>query len=351
MALQFIGIILVVIGHSGGVNFFPEWFPYYSFHLPLFIFISGYFFVKNTSLQCFFAKKVKSLLIPYFMWNLVYSILSTAIRKVGIISYGSNISLKSLFITPWITGGQTGLNVASWFALSLVIVSIVYFLFKQIFKHIHINNEYVITFIFLLIALLGIKMAVEGNNQDLYIPLTRTMFYLLFYQLGVLYKEKLESKDKLNSYLYFSIIFTLQFAIIYKYNNIEFTNYNMVFFANSIFLPVIVSITGIAFWLRVAKIISPLVKESKITKYIGSNTWTVMMHHQLVFFLLNLSIYILSPHVNIFRGFDPVDFKINCWYSYVPANMAQFKFFYVILGISIPLIFKYFVTKRENNKS
>lgn len=40
--LSALGIILVVGGHSG-VGFLP-WFPPYSFHMPLFIFISGYFF-------------------------------------------------------------------------------------------------------------------------------------------------------------------------------------------------------------------------------------------------------------------------------------------------------------------
>lgn len=43
--LSAFGIIFVVLGHVGE-NIFTlnEWFPYYSFHMPLFIFISGYFF-------------------------------------------------------------------------------------------------------------------------------------------------------------------------------------------------------------------------------------------------------------------------------------------------------------------
>lgn len=42
--LKAMGILAVVGGHAG-TNFLP-WFPVYSFHMPLFIFISGYFFMS-----------------------------------------------------------------------------------------------------------------------------------------------------------------------------------------------------------------------------------------------------------------------------------------------------------------
>ena len=45
--LYFIGIILIVANHAGNgsISLAYEWFPAYSFHLGLFIFASGYFFV------------------------------------------------------------------------------------------------------------------------------------------------------------------------------------------------------------------------------------------------------------------------------------------------------------------
>jgi fucose 4-O-acetylase-like acetyltransferase len=49
LLLQAIAIILVLIGHKGGVGFekLTAWFPIYAYHMPLFIFISGYFFSLN----------------------------------------------------------------------------------------------------------------------------------------------------------------------------------------------------------------------------------------------------------------------------------------------------------------
>ena len=60
-----IGMILVVAGHcsNGGVSIFYDWFTPYAFHLPLFIFASGYFYKKAISIiaQSQFGTKSKSL--------------------------------------------------------------------------------------------------------------------------------------------------------------------------------------------------------------------------------------------------------------------------------------------------
>lgn len=49
--LYTIGIISVVVGHSGeGVSLFYDWFTPYSFHLPLFMFCSGYLY-KSSSID------------------------------------------------------------------------------------------------------------------------------------------------------------------------------------------------------------------------------------------------------------------------------------------------------------
>lgn len=51
--LQVFGILLVVLGHStnnGGIPFLSKWI--YSFHMPLFIFISGFLFYLTTKDIC-----------------------------------------------------------------------------------------------------------------------------------------------------------------------------------------------------------------------------------------------------------------------------------------------------------
>ena len=67
-------IILVVVGHYIPESA-PSWYvainkAIYAFHMPAFMFISGYVYLlslKKDSYVTFFAKKFKRLLIPYFV--------------------------------------------------------------------------------------------------------------------------------------------------------------------------------------------------------------------------------------------------------------------------------------------
>ena len=74
-----LGIFLVVIGHTGINVFMPsvsKWI--YSFHMPLFYFISGMMFNgdKYSSDFClFFKKRFKSLIFPYILFNTIIFIL------------------------------------------------------------------------------------------------------------------------------------------------------------------------------------------------------------------------------------------------------------------------------------
>ena len=73
-----IGIILVVIGHYNPDDA-PAWWKaantcIYSFHMPVFIFVSGFiyaFYFKKGSYMSFMWKKVKRLFIPYLMASLI----------------------------------------------------------------------------------------------------------------------------------------------------------------------------------------------------------------------------------------------------------------------------------------
>lgn len=78
--LQTIGIILVVVGHAffnHGDHIACQWI--YTFHMPLFFFISGYLLeytstrkgkkILDIQIKPFISKKAKRLLIPYLFWG------------------------------------------------------------------------------------------------------------------------------------------------------------------------------------------------------------------------------------------------------------------------------------------
>ena len=78
--LRCIAIILVVIGHVGsvpGCGWIERFYPIYSYHLALFLFISGYLFkdIAKTDYKAFFLRKTKNLLLPLIGWNIVYAVI------------------------------------------------------------------------------------------------------------------------------------------------------------------------------------------------------------------------------------------------------------------------------------
>lgn len=58
-----IGIILVVIGHQNIPHSVTNWI--FSFHMPLFFILSGFFFSSKRKFYEIFKRRVKSLIIPY----------------------------------------------------------------------------------------------------------------------------------------------------------------------------------------------------------------------------------------------------------------------------------------------
>lgn len=211
MILKAIAIVLVVLGHSGGISILTDWFPTDSFHMPLFIFMSGYFYKTNNedNIILYIKKNFKKLIIPLFIWNIFYGTIITLLLNNDIVYYGRKIGFYSLFISPWTEGNQFGLNNSSWFITTLFLIKIIYIILKKIFKIIYIKNEYIITMIFVMIGLIGVHMSNIGYNKDFGLLAIRIMFLIQFYQIGYLYKIKLESNDKVSNIAYFLVIFLI----------------------------------------------------------------------------------------------------------------------------------------------
>ena len=95
--LKGIAILLVVIGHSVCEVYDSKTFNTniifkfcYSFHMPLFFYISGYLVgMKDVYTNEWIKRKFKTLMIPYFFWTLVHIF----------IGYNVNI-MYAFFVTP-----------------------------------------------------------------------------------------------------------------------------------------------------------------------------------------------------------------------------------------------------------
>lgn len=347
--LSAIGIILIALGHLD----FPLFtvgglFPYYSFHVMLFPFISGYFYKQEEEehIPAYLKRKCLHLLLPYCIWNILYGILATILHNFGM-NIGENISLYNLTIAPFLSGHQFMYQAASWFVPALFLLELCNVLGRKILSLLRIRNEYVIMALYLIVGLAAIFLAKRGSVYDYYKLPARIMLLAPCFQFGHLYKEKLESKDTLPSSLYFIIVLSLQLVItLTTYGQTAFSAVWVTGFAHSIFLPYITTFTGIAFWLRIAKELTPVLIKSRFVQYLGTRTFSVMMHHLLGFFLVNcafsglakIAVTTDSSALNEwFGGFDTALFTSDIYYVYLPNGMGEIKWLYLAVGIGVSL--------------
>ena len=344
MILSFLGIIRVVLGHTGNsFKLASDFFPYYSFHMALFIFISGYFYNPKNEENIFgkdgyIVKKIKKMIIPYFLWNLIYGIIVTIAKKMNICSFGEKINLKSFFVRPWTTGHQYILNIAAWFILALFLVNITYIIIRKISKKLKIWNDDIFTVIYLIISIVAIYFACK-NKIEKYIPFLRTAFFMFFYQLGYWYKVKIENKVKTNNLIYFLTLIIIQLMLLKIDGKLTYEVVFMKFSCKYIITPIIASITGILFWLKISEVLEPVLGDNKIVNYISNNTYDIMQHHLFWMFLTNLIIFEISGILNL-KGFNVSRFRSTIYYAYT-FGVSQAQIIYTIICIAMPILVRY----------
>lgn len=349
--LYVIGIIYIVAGHcsNAGFSIFYELLPVYGFHLALFIFSSGYFYkeeYENNVLKAIL-NKAKKLILPLYLWNLFYGLLVQYL-KIFDISYriDSDFNLYNLFIAPIMHGHQFMFNLGGWFVIPLFMVHIFNIVIRTLFKKFNIKiNEFLYLFVCCIFGTAGVTLSMLGYNKDIALPIDRLMCFIPFYAMGIFYK-KYEKRDNLGNLAYFGIILLLILITIFINNcPVEYSLAWSEYTPPYTFLPFFAGGLGIFFYLRITKILAPVVGKSKTINLIANNTFSIMIHHMFGFFLLNLLYAFLSFHTPYFTGFDMHEFKNNIFYLYAPHGLKQMYILYLIAGVSISIFIEFILNK------
>lgn len=139
---QLIGCLLVILGHSIPLSwqipnsiYVADTFLY-TFHMPMFFFISGYLFVKTNSLErysfsAYMIKRAKRLLIPYFVMTFIGFFPKLLLNSYfnNDTEFSINYILKAIFMPRENVWGHL------WFLPTLLIISMFSFVFATIKKH------------------------------------------------------------------------------------------------------------------------------------------------------------------------------------------------------------------------
>ena len=245
--LKGIGAILVLVGHL--VSYESKLKVYlYSFHMPLFFFISGYLFKYNDNLKEFIKKKAKTLLKPYF----IYGILSMI---VTFILFGIDMTKKEILLNLFFVEGKIIWNTSLWFLIIMFFVVTLFNLYIKVHKNKQIS---VIEKVLVLVLLFITNILLNKYQLKFYFGVEIIPHALFMFYLGYIYKTiPIRTNDKFKkistniiTVTIISIIGILASYMISQTNqrvvmsNSQYGNY---------FIYLLVSLVGIYTYIKIAK--------------------------------------------------------------------------------------------------
>jgi len=285
--LRVIAIILVVLGHSLRNMEAPNlhlFFPYYtseievfiknyiySFHMPLFFFISGYVFYfintkkeKNYSISIELKKKFKRLIIPLYATS--FLILLPTMFIFG----NLNISIlkQSIFMLQMVSNDHL------WFLEALFLIFI---LIIPISSYVKKQK------IFTLIVIVGLTILLY-INIPLHVSFLSILFkYLPYFVLGII-TQKLNFTSTKKTYLFIGlfllIIHFIGFLILNNFYYMDINNKYVVY---------VLAMLGIYAYYSLATYISHLEIPSSIWEKIlilDNNSFSIYLFHVVVLYII-----------------------------------------------------------------
>lgn len=268
--------------------------------------------------------------------------------------------ITRVFIDPFLWGtGASGtsleINVAAWFLGTFVILEVFNLTFFGLLPAKWKNKLHVLVF-FVVLAIAAVNYSKSEHfvsDKPYSVILTRTIYLLFWYNVGYYYRlhfEKWEQRIPDALMISATIIVYLLISCSRFLRNMPMTTivYSGVFEA-SFSETVLIAAIGILFWLRISKYAEPIMKMTRLPKYIADHSFDIMMHHGFCFWLINLTIYFLSlNHVSVAEKFNYESFAADPWYAFVPGTtLAPIRLAYIAFALALPLSIRWLYEKAK----
>lgn len=347
--LKALAILLVVSGHLEFSIF--GMFPPYSFQLALFFFISGMLFKEKyiDNVREYFVKRIKSLLVPYFIYEAFYLVITLLLAKCSGTFLGDAPSLKSFFITPFLNGHQLLLCAPLWFVPQLFMTLIMFLYLMRVLRN--IPDKYGKLLFFSILGFGAIPLFKIAGNSTVSLLIMRLMFSLFFVYLGYFYVKYIKDNYNIFTPRWLGSIILFQ-SFLWLFNR-DFSpehgiglSYVLVWgrFDNQIIVPVFTALTGIWVSLFTIEILYPFIKDIKLLKDMGSATYHIMANHVFVMYSITMLLCYFN-HVTMDLGNSDKIYAI-----YNPVQTTYLYFVVVMLVTTYIGVFQRFVWRKISNK-
>lgn len=277
-----IGIYLVCLGHTTSNEILLKWI--YSFHMPLFFFLSGIFHLQTENYFEFFKKKTKSLLVPYmFFATTLFLFFLLISRKIGF-SAGENLSVKENFIGIFIGTSIKGFSQVSWggqlwFLLALFLVTnIMYFV-----KKLNLKTQILVNILMILFNLY------LSNKINFYLPwcFITVLMAFNFYWIGNYFKTDILNRKNISNLLSVSLLI-INLIISQLNGKIDMWSNSY----GNLMLFFIGAYSGIIFLIFFIK---SFIVNNRFLEYIGKNSLIILAYHRRGITVIKvIIIYLLS---------------------------------------------------------
>ena len=176
------GTLLVIFSHLGGGDI-RTWI--YTFHMPLFFFLSGYVFNEKNNFVDFCKKKFKSLVIPYFALGIplvLFQLLKYA--YLGVFSGDVCLQLVKTFL-------QQRRFATLWFIACLFWLNILFYFICRILK-----KEWLIGIFSILLPVIGL-LYYKSGGKPLFWNVDVCLMAIPFFFVGYFCRKRSAKLDEL----------------------------------------------------------------------------------------------------------------------------------------------------------
>jgi acyltransferase len=311
------GIFLVVLGHTMIDGTARSYI--YSFHMPLFFFISGYLFStkKYATFKEFLVSKAKTLLIPYISFSII------ALIALKILVHQS-IDVTS-FIKAFVMSKRNEIyyNDPLWFLTALFTIEVIYYLFDK-----YVKRRYVVMTVAILVSYYSFLIFNPlAGTHVLPWSLDQSLYYLIYFGIGYFIKTTIPQKNNVKkSYVLISgavmhIYIVCNSTDVFNMWNV-ITVYGVLPDSANVYLyDILTTLCAISFWIYASGYLSFM----KPITYMGKNSLIILALHICVGFNLVHQLFLQ-------RVFPIIGFSIE------NPNMLGLFFTIASLCILVPCI-------------
>ncbi len=338
-----------VAGQQGGINLAYNLFPPQSFHVGVFLFVAGYFYkAKQEARPWHYVKgRLLRLIVPLYVLNTLWGVWTQVAHGIGF-TFGKELSAYNLLVDPLLGGHAFMWDCPLWFVAPLFFTEMIDFALRKLFKvGDDRRNEIVLIVVYFVVgfattALCGPAGFAE-ESSGLLVLLGRIGYFLPCYAFGRLYRLFLEKHDTAPNWAYFGVVCAVQLVVMLVSAGTYTYIVSWCQFYSGVVAPYITTAAGIAFWLRISRLLAPALAQSPSLRAVADGTYSIMANQFAGFFLMK-SFFLLLFYLGLAQGFDTTAFFSDIFYYWTPPVLGDhagaasaFALVYVVAGILVPL--------------